>query len=141
MTLTVHVNGVASEEPLSAANVERAVRLVAESEGVEAGEISVTFVDARRIAELNASFLDHEGPTDVLSFNLESEREPLGDIYICPAVAHENAQDLGIPYREELVRLVVHGVLHLFGYEHPEGPDRERSEMYRRQESILARLS
>jgi probable rRNA maturation factor len=61
----------------------------------------------------------------------------IGDIYICQAVAERNARKLGIPVRQELARLVVHGTLHVLGYEHPEGDARTSSPMWRRQEKIL----
>jgi probable rRNA maturation factor len=61
----------------------------------------------------------------------------IGDIYICQAVAERNARRLGIPLRQELARLVVHGTLHVVGYEHPAGEARASSPMWKRQEKIL----
>jgi len=69
------------------------------------------------------------------------ERETVGDVYICPAVAREHARALRIPPREELIRLVVHGTLHALGYEHPEGEGRTRSAMWRRQERYVEALA
>ncbi len=138
--LTVHVNRVESAPVVSSEEVERAVNTVADEEGVQRGEISVTFVDTPTIASLNQSHLQRHGPTDVISFNLGAADEPLGDVYICAEVAQESADEYGVELKEEILRLVVHGVLHLFGFEHPEGADREQSTMFRRQESILSRL-
>jgi probable rRNA maturation factor len=103
--------------------------------------VSVTLVTNRRIAELNALHLTHRGPTDVISFAFSRERGgPLvADIYIAPAVARENARRLGVGVREELVRLVVHGVLHALGHDHPEGEARLRSPMWRKQEALVGR--
>jgi probable rRNA maturation factor len=56
-------------------------------------------------------------------------------------VAREDARTLGIPWREELVRLVVHGTLHALGQRHPEGPGRTRSAMWRRQERYVETLA
>ena len=64
----------------------------------------------------------------------------LGDIYICAEVARENARRQGIPASEEMLRLVVHGALHVLGRDHPTGPGRMTSNMWRRQEKILARI-
>jgi len=116
------------------------VLATAEATGVEDGEISITFLDATAIAALNESHLQRQGPTDVIAFNLAEPKEPLGDVYICPDVARQSAEEYDVELREELLRLVVHGVLHVFGYDHPEGPEREESEMFRRQEAILARV-
>jgi probable rRNA maturation factor len=63
-----------------------------------------------------------------------------GDVYLCPEVARENARRHGVPVREEVARLVVHGTLHVLGHEHPEDDTRTRSAMWRRQERLLARL-
>ncbi len=64
----------------------------------------------------------------------------VGDIYIAPGVARRNAARHGAGVREEIARLVVHGTLHVLGYDHPEGEERTASRMWRRQERLLARL-
>lgn len=62
----------------------------------------------------------------------------VGDIYICPDVVRNNAERFKVGIREELARVVVHGTLHALGYEHPDGDERTGSDMWRRQERILA---
>lgn len=138
--LIVHVNRTSQARAVRREEVERAVVAVAAAEGVESGEISVTFVEASTIAALNRAHLGRSIPTDVLAFNLGAPEAPLGDVYVCPDVARRSAAELGLSLREELLRLVVHGVLHVLGYDHPESPDREISDMFRRQEEILAGL-
>lgn len=121
--------------------VERAVEMVLAREGVADAEVSYAFLDDAAIAELNRDHLGHEGPTDVISFPLSSEGQPLvGDVYVGAEQARRQADDLGVELEEELLRLVVHGTLHVLGYEHPEGEDREGSEMYVRQEALLAEI-
>ena len=139
--IDVHVNeaqrvGVSTEE------VERAVRETLSSEGVTEGEISVTFLSDAQIQELNRQYLDHDFPTDVLSFALHEEGESiLGDVYIGSDHARRQASELGVPLEEEVARLAIHGSLHVLGYQHPEGADREDSELFRRQEIILRSIS
>ena len=96
----------------------------------------------REIARLNARHLGRQGPTDVIAFGLTRVAgEPvIGDVYIAPMVARANAKRLGVGMREELVRLVVHGVLHVLGYDHPETTGRTASPMWRRQERYLRGL-
>jgi probable rRNA maturation factor len=65
----------------------------------------------------------------------------VGDVYICPWVAAREAKAAGVPLREELIRLVIHGTLHALGRTHPEGPGRTRSAMWRRQERYLGALA
>jgi probable rRNA maturation factor len=104
-------------------------------------DVSVTFLGPARMRALNRDWKGHDYPTDVLCFTL---REPdgalTGDIYICPGVARAQARELGVKPREELVRLVVHGTLHLLGYDHPEGAARTRSPMWRKQERYVKAL-
>ncbi len=138
--LVIHVNRLEDAADLGRDDVVGAVRATAEAERVATGEISVTFIDAAAMSALNATHLGCQGPTDVIAFNLGERDAPFGDIYICPEVARTSAEELGLELREELLRLVVHGALHLFGHDHPSGPERLESDMFRRQEAILAQL-
>jgi rRNA maturation RNase YbeY len=104
--------------------------------------ISVTFVSARSSATLNRQHLGHRGPTDVITFALGADPSGtvIADIYICPDVARRQAKEFGVGVREEIARLVVHGLLHACGWEHPEGEERTTSPMWRRQEQLLHRF-
>ena len=64
----------------------------------------------------------------------------MGDVYIAPSVARASARDNGVSVREELVRLVVHGTLHVLGYDHPDSDARTRSAMWKKQERLVRRL-
>ncbi len=122
--------------------VERAVMAVLDAEGVEEAEISVAFLDDAGITRLNRTHLGHEGPTDVISFALEGpDGTPLGDVYVGAEQARRQAAELGISTEEEFVRLVVHGVLHVLGHDHPDGEERSGSPMYRLQERLVAELT
>jgi rRNA maturation RNase YbeY len=129
--------------PLSRQRVAAIARTVLGAERIAAAQLSITFVNNRRIAALNRRHLNHRGSTDVISFGLASlSSEPIvGDIYIAPQVARRNATAHGVSIREELTRLVVHGVLHVVGFDHPDGRARDRSPMWRRQEQLVARLT
>lgn len=126
---------------LPEAQVRRLVEGVLRAERRDA-VVSVSFVGPARMRALNREHKGKDRPTDVLAFALPQPGQGIvGDIYICPAVAREQARRLGIAPRRELARLVVHGVLHVLGHDHPEGPDREQSPMWRRQEQYLGRLA
>lgn len=139
LAVSVSLEGVRS--PVSAARLGAAARLALRSGRVRHALVSVTLVTRGRIAAINARHLKHRGATDVISFGFARDRGgPLvADIYIAPAVARANARRLGVGVREELVRLVVHGVLHALGHDHPDGESRVRSPMWRRQEALVAR--
>jgi probable rRNA maturation factor len=100
--------------------------------------ISVSFVGRERMRGLTAQWKGSDRPTDVLAFALAQPGGSLaGDIYICPWVATREARARQIPLREELLRLVIHGTLHVLGYQHPEVGGRARSPMWRKQERYL----
>jgi probable rRNA maturation factor len=96
-------------------------------EGAGPVELSVSFVSADEMAALHMKYAGESGPTDVLSFTMDEEGL-LGDVVICPEVAAEQARDLP----EELRLLLVHGILHLLGYDHQE--EEERKAMWAQQE-------
>ena len=141
MSHVVDVNAVGVRVPLARRDVAEIARMVLRAEKVRRARLSIAFVDNTRIARLNRRHLGHRGPTDVISFALPDASEGLvGDIYIAPGVARRNAAEQGIPARDELRRLVVHGVLHVVGYDHPEGAGRYDSPMWARQEQLVRKL-
>lgn len=124
--------------PVDPERIEAAVRHVLRAEGVEAAEISVALVSDAEIAALNRQYLSHQGPTDVISFHLHDRGEPpLGDVYVGVEQAARQAAGFGASVAEEVLRLAVHGTLHVLGYDHPEGEDRAASPMFQRQEALL----
>jgi probable rRNA maturation factor len=88
-------------------------------EGRVEGELSLSFVTSEEMADLHATYMGEEGPTDVLSFPMD-EDGLLGDVVISPAEAARNNPDV----EAELRLLVAHGVLHLLGYDHEEETER-----------------
>jgi probable rRNA maturation factor len=135
----VAVNG--RRLPLSRGLVGRVVQAVLRGERRKA-LISVTFLGRESMRRLNVEHKGRDQPTDVLAFPLRGVAgEVIGDVYICPWVAQREARARGIPLRQELIRLIVHGTLHALGRVHPEGPERTRSDMWRRQERYVEALA
>ncbi|MEZ4414847.1 MAG: rRNA maturation RNase YbeY [Gemmatimonadota bacterium] len=131
----VNVEGFAG---VDAGVLERSVRAVLDRHEVKEGEVSLTLQDDHGIQALNARYLGHDRPTDVISFALhEAGEPPLGDIYIGYEQAVRQSTELEVPLSQELVRLAVHGTLHLLGFDHPEGEDRFASEFFSLQESLV----
>jgi len=102
---------------ISRGRVVQAVRRVVRGERRVRAQISVVFTDTRRIARLNARYLRHRGSTDVISFTLGEPRTLEGEIYVNLDRARTQARAYGVPYALEVSRLVVHGTLHLLGYD------------------------
>lgn len=122
--------------------LSEAVEAVLRDSNAEEAEISVTLLDDEPIRTLNRTWLDHDWVPDVLSFALHEKGEaPVGDIYIGLDQAARQAREHEVGLDEELVRLAVHGTLHILGGEHPEAEDeRQRSPFFRRQEAIVSRV-
>lgn len=142
--LAVDVSTEGVRLPVSQAAVRDAARVVLRAGKVKDAMLSFAFLPARAMARLNREHLGHGGTTDVISFGFARatpDAPVVGDVYICPEVARENARIARCGVREELLRLVVHGTLHVLGYDHPETGDRTRSPMWRRQERLVARLA
>ncbi len=140
----IHINRLSSWPGLS--ELEASVRVAAlaalSTSEIATTEISITFLPLAEMQGLNRQYHGVDAPTDVLAFDLgrAGDASLLGDVYVCPDAAREWAEGEGTPVAEELLRLVIHGVLHLLGHEHPEGEERFESEMYRVQEELLASL-
>jgi probable rRNA maturation factor len=111
--------------------------------------VSLMFVDRVEITRLNEQHMDRSGATDVLAFPIEEiapghvppldpEGPPLmlGDVVVCPAVVRMQASDADVPFEDEMALMVVHGVLHLLGYEHED--DRDAELMEGRERDLLA---
>lgn len=118
--------------PVDEAGLDALARRTLEAEGVTSAELSVSFVDEDEMAALHRDFMGEDGPTDVLSFALDEDEDGirvLGDVVIAPSVAAANHPE---DPEAELRLLLVHGILHLLGYDHE--ADAERAEMWARQE-------
>ncbi len=153
-----------AEVPVDVLRWVRLAELVLKEERVPGDtEMSVIFVDQAAITDLNEQFLGGDGPTDVLSFPMDDEAVPggrqpdqggrgpgspadpsdvpviLGDVVICPQVAHNQAPQHGKSAEDEIALLVVHGVLHLLNYDHADEQDSEA--MKRRERELLDRFA
>ncbi len=138
------------------------MRRVLAWEGARGARVEVTLLDAAAMRRLNRRAFGRRAVTDVIAFALpQPDGTLLGDVYVCPDAVpgwlervsrskfhvtrtergrSGNGQHGTWDVDEELVRLAVHGTLHVLGYDHPEGPSRTRSAMWRRQERYVRRL-
>lgn len=137
---------LANEQPLGFDEVTLSslARHALSAEEVDEGaELSLLFVEPDHIRKLNNRFAGNDYPTDVLAFPMMEDDEEgsllLGDVVICPEVAQKNAAELGHGLQDELAALVVHGTLHLLGYDHQREDD--KAKMDTRLREILASFS
>lgn len=131
--------------PLSAVRVRDLAAEVVRKEKAPLHSLSITFVGPTRMRSINRTHLRRNAETDVIAFAFRpsgpsrpSRPSLVGDIYICPALAARAAKEHGTTLKDEVRRLVVHGVLHVLGYDHPEGDGRTKSAMWKVQERYLA---
>jgi probable rRNA maturation factor len=125
----------------AAADIRRWVRAAADG---AAGEITVRIVGSAESAALNARYRDRQGATNVLAFaaevddvgSLEGELPPLGDLVVCAPVIEREAREQGKALEAHWAHIVIHGTLHLVGYDH--GNDSDASVMEDRERDLLA---
>ncbi|MEA2010871.1 MAG: rRNA maturation RNase YbeY [Actinomycetota bacterium] len=140
------------DDPIVTDELLRLAELVLEEEGLESETgVSLVLVDEIEMTELNEAHMGKSGPTDVLSFPIEAStpgvppmRSPggppieLGDVFIAPSVVRGNAERRGAAFDDELSLMVVHGLLHLLGWDHEVEDEAVRMEA--RESELLARV-
>ena len=130
-------------DELRKSKIDHVVNLILDREvkcGVNVAEdsnLNVVLVDEDEIRKLNSEFRGVDHPTDVLSF-LYSDEDEFGEVVICPDVVKKNAKEHGSPFVEEFLRVLIHGVLHLLGYDHENEEDERR--MFEKQENFLREI-
>lgn len=161
MTIDIFAADEQSEQAVDLDRWVALARAALTDEGVRGlAEVSLIFADEAAMADLNAQFMGKTGPTDVLSFPIDDEPAPsgrvpdagstgpgdpsepeipqlIGDIVICPGVAATNAVEHEHSLDDELALLIVHGVLHLLGWDHE--IDAEAEQMEAREQELLKR--
>ncbi|NBV42472.1 rRNA maturation RNase YbeY [bacterium] len=94
--------------------LQRVIRIL----NIPAGAFEINFVDRDTIVSVNQRFLGRDYSTDIITFNLADEKAPIeGDVYICLDQVRDNAAELGHSFDYELKIVLIHGILHLLGYE------------------------
>ena len=138
--IDVVVNNLGSW-PVQEDLLARGCREALNAEGIGEGEVSVTLMDDEGIRGLNQEYFGKSRPADVIAFSLQAPGDPvLGDIYLGYEQARRQSDELDILLDEELLRLVIHGTLHVLGYQHPDGEERLESPMFMKQEELLRRV-
>ena len=114
-----------TEEKIDKSFVRKVVKHTLKKMEAEKSEVNIIFVGLEEIHEINKTYRNVDRPTDVISFALEDtedvtiyEESVLGDIYICLDKVHEQAKEYGHTEIREMAFLIVHGLLHLLGYDH-----------------------
>lgn len=136
--ITFHTDGRAAMPDLDYRQIIRWIEAVAESYDRHIGDINYIFVDDAYILEINRRFLEHDYYTDIITFDYTLGRILSGDLYISLDTVDTNAVLVGSTYKEELLRVVIHGILHLCGI-NDKGPG-EREQMEAAEDKALTLL-
>lgn len=133
-------------DPVDVASLRDLAIAVMEAQGLpDTAELAITLLDASAMSTYNHEHMGQAGPTDVLSFPIEDfdgealapagDGPPLllGDVFICPPVVRINAVAAGVAFEDEMALMVVHGILHLLGYDHVVDADAEIMESRERE--------
>jgi probable rRNA maturation factor len=116
--------------------VKNWIRKIIKQEGKSAGDISYLFCTDEYLLHINRQFLEHDFYTDIITFDYSEKKKIAGEIFISIDRVNENAQTFKQPFQKELMRTVIHGILHLCGYKDKNPADKKR--MRAKEEEALA---
>ena len=143
--MDIQIDNQQTKQPIGIEALQRKARAILNALDCPDGELSILIVDDDRIAELNRTYLKHTGPTNVISFPMregdfrEINPHVLGDVVISADTCAREAEKAGMLSQERLDQLLVHGILHLFGYDHVRSASEART-MEAKSKDLLALL-
>ncbi|RPJ10022.1 MAG: rRNA maturation RNase YbeY [Deltaproteobacteria bacterium] len=143
--MKISIRNLQKHYPLDLRRVRRAARKVLASLELSNAELSILLVDDARIRELNRQYLNRNRPTNVIAFPMKEGEfsilnpQLLGDLVISVDTARRQAPRFGLNHMETVLFLMIHGLLHLVGYEH-EGTRKGARKMARKQKELLSRI-
>ena len=123
---------------LNQTKIQRWIRAVAADYGFSVGDIHYIFCSDEKELEVNRTFLQHDYYTDVITFDYSTEDVINGDIFISLDTVRSNAEEVGADFKEEWMRIITHGVLHLTGQ--ADKTPETKAEMTRKENLALAKL-
>lgn len=127
--MQINVKNRQSVYSLPALLVKRVVKSVIENEGQDCDEVSIFFVSTLAISKLHKQFFDDPSPTDCISFPIDTFESlgyrVLGDVFVCPETAVKYVQEHGGNIEREMILYIIHGLLHLMGYDDIDVEDRK----------------
>lgn len=127
-------------------SVEKTAKAILDALECPDGELSIVILDDGQIAELNSRYLHRDGPTNVIAFPMREgdfsnvTPELLGDVAISAQTAEKEGKAAGLTFKERFDQLLVHGILHLFGYDH-ENDEKQALEMAEKSDGLMKVIS
>lgn len=124
--------------PINVCLIERWIKVIAAKYGFSIGELNYIFCNDERILAVNRQFLQHDYYTDVITFDYTTRTRINGDIFISLDTVASNAEQVGVPFLQELHRIIIHGLLHLTGQ--ADKTPETKVQMTQKEESALSLL-
>jgi probable rRNA maturation factor len=143
--MDILIDNQQTNQPIRTKAIQKKARAILNALDCPDGELSIVIVDDGRIAELNQTYLQHAGPTNVISFPMREgdftqiNPQMLGDVVISADTCAQEAEGAGISTENRLDQLLIHGILHLFGYDHVHS-ESEAKVMEAKSNELLAML-
>ncbi len=135
MVKNLHIN-IADKYPINKRKVHSIVNYLKYELNFKINAVSVNFIDSAEILKMNIKYLNHHQSTDIITFNYSGTNEELdGELFISVEDAGNNAIIYGVKLKEELMRLIIHGFLHLLGFD--DKKKKEKEKMIALQELLL----
>ncbi|MBX7153153.1 rRNA maturation RNase YbeY [bacterium] len=115
---TIEIINTHTQRRIKPTTIRSLIKLIIKKETKKKpGFFSIVFLTNARMKQLNRDFLNHDYPTDVISFDLSSNDRIDGEIFVSLDQAYKQAREFNVAYSNEVLRLVAHGVLHILGYD------------------------
>ncbi|RLB05453.1 MAG: rRNA maturation RNase YbeY, partial [Deltaproteobacteria bacterium] len=144
--MEILINVQAETDEIHSQELEKKARKILSALGYTEAELSIALVDEQLMAELNEKYRGYSKPTNVLSFSMSEgdfphlHPEVLGDVVICVPVAKREAEEGSLTLEQRLTELLVHGILHLVGFDH-EKSEKDAEKMKKKMEEIMDMLN
>jgi len=139
--LLLEILDVQEELAIDLEKIRTLCERILDDDGIESGKMNVVLVDSDTIRQYNRDFLQHDYPTDTISFPIEDRRSEgylEGEVLVCTEIAKSRAEEFGWTAEEELLLYVVHGMLHLIGFD--DTTPELQAEMQEKEREYLATL-
>lgn len=145
--MAVLITDTRDRTPVERDRLRKAAQALLDEMGAQDGELSILITDDEGITAINRDYFGRPWPTNVISFSMmdgefadvNPEAKMLGDVVISADTAASEAKEAGLPAEERFLQLLVHGLLHIFGYDH-EAPESDAALMETKSDQLMAML-
>ena len=144
--MTILIENRQKKQSIPLKRLEQVAQKILSVSGCPEAELSILLVDDEQIHQINRDYLDHDYPTNVISFAMQEgeggdiQPDLLGDVVISTETAARDAAEADASFESELYFLLLHGILHLLGYDHERGSEEDARRMELREEEVFAQV-